>query len=345
MYQTQTISPRSRPAPAAVAILYPRVGNVLRVPLRRTRTGGAFGCEQHPERQFIVWFNRMMAARPGFPRQIKSILLLTGAPLCANCYRALATFLSRYHLAGKLRLRTSAPAACACGGVCGCGSRRPNSVADAQPAVTALLLDQLLTDSELEQEGWWQKVKNVGQAAILAGATLLPAPFPVKPVVDMITAAGEAEKKRRATQQTVDDNTPPPSSRRLTPQRELENPFLANPFSREFEQEGLAQELSLEQKMALRDIIATLVMQLKEPLYKNLTKYGSDGGAVSGQVDKSVGGQLPRIANDLAKYAALVAWAKQHGINEKELAAALKTRGKQLVMQGKGKLHKELAFQ
>ena len=134
--------PRSLgPAPAAVAILYPKVGNVLRVPLRRTRTGGRAGCEQHPERQFIVWFNRMAAARPGFPMQIKSILLITGQPLCPSCHRALATYLSRYYLADKLRLRTTGAAPCRCGGDCGCSRRGagPGSVLAAPVLLDALL--------------------------------------------------------------------------------------------------------------------------------------------------------------------------------------------------------------
>lgn len=148
MYPSPPTSPPSRPAPAAVAILYPKVGNVLRVPLRRTRPGGGpDGCAQHPERQFIVWFNRMMAARPGFPLQIKSILLLTGAPLCESCHQALARYLGRYHLAGKLRLRSTAPATCGCGGR---GSARPAQLLRANdeswPGAAATYLDDLMTE-------------------------------------------------------------------------------------------------------------------------------------------------------------------------------------------------------
>ncbi|MVN77796.1 hypothetical protein GO988_15805 [Hymenobacter sp. HMF4947] len=132
------LSSRPRAAgPAALAILYPKVGNVLRVPLRRTRTGGAHGCAQHPERQFIVWFNRMSAARPGFPMQIKSILLITGEPLCPSCHRALARFLSQYQLAGKLRLRSAAPAPCRCGDNCACGTATVSA---------AVLLDEVLQE-------------------------------------------------------------------------------------------------------------------------------------------------------------------------------------------------------
>ena len=155
------------PAPAAVAILYPKVGNVLRVALRRSATGGRRGCEQHPERQFIVWFNRMAAARPGFPVQIKSILLITGQPLCASCHRALATFLSRYYLANKLRLRTTGEAACNCGGDCGCGgNRQPPCRADGAgrqvPALTSALLDDLLDGllGEAPRVGPYRRVRG-----------------------------------------------------------------------------------------------------------------------------------------------------------------------------------------
>lgn len=130
------------PRPAAVAILYPKVGNVLRVPLRPTCASGRAGCEQHPERQFIRWFNRMAAARPGFPLQIKSILLLTGQPLCVSCRRTLARYLGQYHLAGKLRLQTAA-GPCNCGGRCGAAA--PPAGADATAWLANTLLDDLLT--------------------------------------------------------------------------------------------------------------------------------------------------------------------------------------------------------
>lgn len=155
------------PAPAAVAIIYPKVGNVLRVPLRRTRTGGPAGCEQHPERQFIVWFNRMAAARPGFPMQIKSILLITGQPLCPSCHRALATYLNRYYLADKLRLRTTGAPACQCGGDCGCNSngqqpRRADTAGRQMPALTSALLDDLLDDllGETPRVGPYRRVRG-----------------------------------------------------------------------------------------------------------------------------------------------------------------------------------------
>lgn len=163
--------PRARatgPVPAAIAILYPKVGNVLRVPLRRTSAAGPGGCEQHPERQFMVWFNRMTAARPGFPMQIRSILLISGQPLCASCHRALATYLSRYHLANKLRLRTTGPAAgCRCGGDCGCGGNRQQlSRTDGAgrwlPAPASALLDDLLDDllGEVPRVGPYRQVRG-----------------------------------------------------------------------------------------------------------------------------------------------------------------------------------------
>lgn len=155
------------PAPAAVAIVYPKVGNVLRVPLRRTRPGGRAGCEQHPERQFIRWFNRMAAARPGFPMQLKSILLITGQPLCGSCQRTLTTYLSRYHLADKLRLRPTSAAACRCGGNCGCGTagsvrHRASLPEPTVPAIAATLLDGLLDDllGEAPRVGPYRRVRG-----------------------------------------------------------------------------------------------------------------------------------------------------------------------------------------
>ena len=208
-------------APAAVAILYPKVGNVLRVPLRRTTTRGRNGCEQHPERQFIVWFNRMTAARPGFPMQIKSILLITGQPLCASCHRALATYLSRYHLADKLRLRPAgAGGDCDCGGPCR-HAADPGGYSPREQAVGRLVLDGLLAgtdadfdpdsnfDADLEGEGWWNRVRDVGRAALLSGALALGPQGASKPVYDAAKAVAGAVERRRKMQQAVDANTPP----------------------------------------------------------------------------------------------------------------------------------------
>ncbi|GAA4052992.1 hypothetical protein GCM10022409_44930 [Hymenobacter glaciei] len=199
-------------APAAVAILYPKVGNVMRVPLRRTTTRGRTGCEQHPERQFIVWFNRMAAARPGFPAQIKSILLITGQPLCASCHRALATYLSRYYLADKLRLRSVASSCgCGCGGQCSHGADA-GGYSPREEAVGRLVLDGLLADpysDELEEEGWWNRVRDVGRAALLSGALALGPQGVSKPVFDAAKAVAGAVERRRKMQQTVDSNTPP----------------------------------------------------------------------------------------------------------------------------------------
>ena len=238
MNPTSTVlSRRSRPsstARAALAIIYPKVGNVLRVPLRRTRTGGVQGCQQHPERQFIAWFNRMSAARPGFPMQVKSILLITGEPLCASCYRALAGYLGRFHLAGKLRLRTagSAPCGCGCRGRCGHAGAAP------QQYGPLLLLDEVLLEGELEAEGWWERAKDWGRAAALTGALALGPKVLPQPIYDMAKAAATAQADRRKRQQTVDDNTPSGRSR-SGQTRELAreaDPFLTNPFSREFAQ-------------------------------------------------------------------------------------------------------------
>lgn len=339
MNLTSTVLRPRRARPAAVAILYPKVGNVLRVPLRRTAPSGPNGCEQHPERQFIVWFNRMTAARPGFPLQIKSILLITGQPLCPSCHRALATYLSRYYLADKLRLRTSGQAGCGCADRCGCASRRSNVNFSPRQVLSTLLLNQLLADAdaslELEEEGWWRKLKNLGQAAVVAGATLFPSTVPIKPVVDMISSAAEAEKKRRDTQQVVDDNTPP-SSRRAAQRRELENPFLANPFSREF-------ELDEEQKKALRQLVARFADGLRQPLYESKTKPGRSGDPVKAQVNRNAGAELIRIANNVNTQPGLLAQASALGVDAVELAAALKAHGKWLIGKSSQARHKELA--
>ena len=206
-----TYSPVRRPSrtraarPAALAILYPKVGNVLRVPLRRTRIGGTQGCAQHPERQFIRWFDRMAAARPGFPLQIKSILLLTGEPLCESCRRVLNRYLGQYQLASKLRVRSRGEDACGCGGGCGCGASQLPS----RQANTLVSLDSILLDNELEGEGWWQRAKDLGRAALLTGALTLGPQVVPKPVYDMAKAAAQADEKRRKTQQTVERNAPP----------------------------------------------------------------------------------------------------------------------------------------
>ncbi len=203
--------------PAAVAILYPKVGNVLRVPLRRTRTGGTQGCAQHPERQFIRWFNRMAAARPAFPLQVKSILLLTGEPLCESCRRVLNRYLGQYQLASKLRVRSRGEACdCGCGGQC--SSAGPNDTT--AQLTSSLLLDDLISNTELEEEGWWNRAKDLGRAALLTGALALGPQGVSKPVYDVAKAVAGAYERRRKTQQTVDDNTPP--NRRPPGQQELE---------------------------------------------------------------------------------------------------------------------------
>lgn len=237
MNSTSTLSRPRRARPAALAIIYPKVGNVLRVPLRRTATGGPRGCAQHPERQFIVWFNRMAAARPGFPMQIKSILLLTREPLCPSCHRTLAGYLSRFHLAGKLRLRTTGPAACGCAGPCNCAPLR--FAAAYVQRVGNLLLDEVLFEGELEAEGWWERAKDLGQAAVLIGALALGPKVLPQPLYDMAKAAATAQADRRKRQQTVDDNTP----KRFGPgQRELGglagSSVLGGALAREFEFEA-----------------------------------------------------------------------------------------------------------
>ena len=337
MSPTTTVSrPRRRPsAPAALAILYPKVGNVLRVPLRRTYSAGPGGWEQHPERQFITWFNRMAAARPGFPLQIKSILLITGAPLCDSCHRALARHLNRYHLADKLRLRSSEPTSCGCGGGHCQHSTQP---ADAQ-AFSSVLLDQLIADSELEGEGWWDKAKDWGKVALVTGAAMLPPQGPHKPIRDAVMAWGEADKQRNQTQQTVDDNTP--KSSRRPGQQELSvlptNAFAANDFSREFE-----QELTKQQKKDLQDMIVRLAEQLRQLRYKGKTKPGRSGDPVKAQVNRNVGAELVRTANSIGRYPQLLAEAAGYGISSQELSAALKNHGTWLIGKASQSRHKEL---
>lgn len=227
-----TYSPSSRRArvaqPAALAILYPKVGNVLRVPLRRAPSAGAPDYALHPERQFIRWFGRMAAARPGFPMQLKSILLLTDEPLCPTCHRALTRYLGQYQLADKLRIRSRGAVA-----GCGCG-------ASAWPARRSpLLLDDILLEGELEAEGWWQRAKDLGRAALLTGALTLGPQVVPKPVYDMAKAAAQADEKRRKIQQTVDDNTPSSSRRWGQREMEMEGSFWSPELGQELEQETL----------------------------------------------------------------------------------------------------------
>ncbi|MDO7847523.1 peptidoglycan-binding domain-containing protein [Hymenobacter sp. M29] len=240
MNSTLTLSPRSRTAaPAAVAIIYPKVGTVLRVPLPSPPAGRFPDHQQHPERQFITWFNRMSGARPGFAMQIRRIQLITAAPLCQSCYQVLTRFLSCYHLADSLQLHSlaSAPpvrtaaagASCSCGcGYCGHQDGRgplddPNS-----NALNALLLDDFISDSELEEEGWWRRLKQAGQAAALTGALVLGPQGAFKPVYDAAKAVASVYERRNKMQRTVEAATPP--SLRPPGQQEL----------------GYAQELGYE---------------------------------------------------------------------------------------------------
>ncbi|UOQ96259.1 peptidoglycan-binding protein [Hymenobacter sp. 5317J-9] len=233
MNPTLTLSPRSRSrtnAPAAVAIIYPKVGTVLRVPLRRTPTGGSYGHEQHPERQLITWFNRMAGARPGFPLQVRRILLVTGEPLCQSCYLGLARYLSRFHLADKLQLRTLAEAApsarsatpetCSCGcGHCGHDIDYKDNSSSNSHLLNALLQDDYISDMELEDEGWWSRLKQLGQAAALTGALALGPQGAFKPVYDVAKAVAGAYEKHNKMQRTVESAQLP--SRRPPGQQEL----------------------------------------------------------------------------------------------------------------------------
>lgn len=190
---------------AALAIVYPKVGPVLRVPLRRA----APGCPQHPERQLMRWFAGMAAARPGFPLQVKSLLLLTGDPLCAACLRQLRRYLGQYRLAGQLRVQVLA-------GPAGAGA----GYDEGAPAPT--LLDDWLADElagELAGEGWWRKAADAGRSLALAGLVALGPKVVPQSWVDMAAATAQARQQWQKTQQTVEDNAPP--SRRRGRQGEL----------------------------------------------------------------------------------------------------------------------------
>jgi hypothetical protein len=84
----------------AQAIIYTKLGQSLRVPLR-----SGTGCA--PERQLMRWFNRQSAANPGFLVRIKSVLLLTPNQLCSRCRAVLQQFMDRYRLGTKLRVATT----------------------------------------------------------------------------------------------------------------------------------------------------------------------------------------------------------------------------------------------
>jgi hypothetical protein len=85
------------PTTGARATIYTTLGQTLRVPLT---AGGP------PENQLISWFNRQEAANPGFPRRVRSILLLPGARASGAGTQALRRFLGRWQLADRLRVVT-----------------------------------------------------------------------------------------------------------------------------------------------------------------------------------------------------------------------------------------------
>jgi hypothetical protein len=99
------------------------------------------GCQFHPERQFIRWFGRYAAAHPGFPVGVKNILLVVDDPLCPQCNALLNRYLGRYHLAGRLRLRTWEPRK-----TCGCAHRSVPAQAQTlrRPTYLVTRLDELL---------------------------------------------------------------------------------------------------------------------------------------------------------------------------------------------------------
>lgn len=148
------------------------------------------------------WLRRRAAAEPGFPVRVRSVLLVVRHGGCPACQERLRRFLSRFRLNTKLRLVRPGfgPGGCACG--CGhCPAAR----------AAPLLLDELLNEAEneaLEGEGWWQKAKDLGRAAVLTGALALGPQGAFKPAYDVAKSVVSAYEQRRKRQQTVDDNTP-----------------------------------------------------------------------------------------------------------------------------------------
>ncbi|WP_143164181.1 hypothetical protein [Hymenobacter daecheongensis] len=121
---------RSGTTASAVANVYTKGGQTLRVPLRRAPAGP--GCAGHPEQQLMRWFNRRAAAEPGFPVRVRSILIISTTSGCAPCRQALLRFLGRYRLAEKLRLLVRP------GSAGGCGCRRCRSAANVAAETTLL---------------------------------------------------------------------------------------------------------------------------------------------------------------------------------------------------------------
>lgn len=96
--------------PAALATVYTKLGQTLRVALGHPRVTTV--------QQLTRWFTQQQAANPGFPVRVRSILLQLPEPLCASCQVRLLQFLNQYGLAGRLRMRVvprrTAPTNCGC---------------------------------------------------------------------------------------------------------------------------------------------------------------------------------------------------------------------------------------
>lgn len=318
-----------------LATVYTRGGQTLRVPLRPAPAGWAGSCAGHPELQLMRWLQRRAAAEPGFPVRVRSVLLIVRHGGCSVCQERLHRFLNRFRLGTRLRLVRPGfgPGGC----TCGCG----HCPAARRYKPRPLLLDELLSEAEMEGEGWWEKLKSFGRTAALTGALVLGPQVGFKPVYDMAKAAGSAYEERRKRQQAVDDNT---SSGRPTVQ-ELSGwngragqagEYFAGEFEGEFE------DLTEEQTRALQRVVTSEAEQQRQALYGTKTKPGRSGDPVKAQVNRNVGAGLVRLAKTLSQRPDLLARAAHHGVSAAALAQALKAHGNWLVGKARQSRHKGL---
>ncbi|RTQ52510.1 hypothetical protein EJV47_05725 [Hymenobacter gummosus] len=127
------MSPNPTPE-TAVAVVYPRQGPALRLPLRAAAP---------PERQLMQWLRQRAATEAGFAGRIRSLLLLTPAPLSPAGHAALRQFLRPAGLDARLRVQTLGRAA-------------PPAAEAAAPN----LLDELLGETALAGEGMFSRAAD-----------------------------------------------------------------------------------------------------------------------------------------------------------------------------------------